>query len=73
MKEKEKLIDLLVAHSKDTGADMQKYIDELMSLDVVFCSECRYWTGEKCKRFSYAPWAYCYTKAGDYCSGGDRI
>lgn len=29
MMDKEKLLDLLVAHSKDTGEDMQRYIDDL--------------------------------------------
>lgn len=39
---------------------------------VIHCSECRLWTGEKCRRFSCPPWAYCYTRADDFCSGGDK-
>ena len=66
------LIDFLVAYSKDTGEDVQKYIDDLLKVDIVYCHECRYWTGKKCKRLSCAPWAYCYTRADDYCSGGER-
>ena len=68
----EGLLDILIAYSKDTGEDVQKYIDELMSSDVGRCFECRNWTGDRCRRFSCPPWAYCYTRADDSCSGGER-
>ena len=42
------------------------------AVPVIRCKECKQWTGSKCKRFSFAPFAYCYTNPDDYCSRGER-
>jgi hypothetical protein len=55
--------------------DVRKSIENAPTIDavpVIRCKECKQWTGSKCKRFSFAPFAYCYTNPDDYCSRGER-
>ena len=66
------LLDAYDAAHKGPHGGARKLIEEAPSVEIVHCSECRLWTGEKCRRFSCPPWAYCYTRADDYCSGGER-
>lgn len=66
------LIDILVAYSKDTGEDVQRYIDELSRPDIIHCSECRWLERNRCRRFSSPPWSNFYMNADDFCSGGER-
>lgn len=38
------LIDILVAYSRDTGEDVQRYIDELSaSKSIVRCRDCKFY------------------------------
>ena len=69
--EREALLAAYDATHKGTPGGARKLIEEAPCVEIVYCSECRLWTGEKCRRFSCPPWAYCYTRADDYCSGGD--
>ena len=70
--EREALLAAYDAAHEGAPGGARKLIEEARSVELVYCSECRLWTGEKCRRFSCPPWAYCYTRADDFCSGGDR-
>ena len=77
VKETESIINFRKQHNMDTK-EYESFLSYIKSIpaadvtDVVHCSECKQWTGERCRRFSCPPWAYCYTRANDFCSGGDR-